>query len=109
MSVTGKILNQINNDVTNLKDGLDPENISNWYEKIIGETKEMAPPWLTDKINVKQDPILPLKFDIDISKRAVRYFIQVVDNNMEKMPYSTRLYFLKVQEIMSSEMDKSLV
>ena len=109
MSVTGKILNQINNDVTNLKDGLDPENISNWYEKIIDETKEMAPPWLTDKINVKQDPILPLKFDIDISKRAVRYFMQVVDANLDSMPYSTKLYFLKVEEILSSEMDKSLV
>ena len=109
MSVTGKILNQINNDVTNLKDGLDPENISNWYEKIIGETKEMAPPWLTDKINVKQDPILPLKFNIDISKRAVRYFMQVVDANLDSMPYSTKLYFLKVEEILSSEMDKSLV
>jgi hypothetical protein len=25
------------------------------------------------------------------------------------MPYSTKLYFLKVQELMSTEMDKSLV
>ena len=81
MSVTSKILNQINNDVVNLKDGLNPKNISYWYEKIINETREMAPPWLTDKINVKQDPILPLKFDIDISKRAVRYFMQIVDAN----------------------------
>ena len=109
MSVTSKILNQINNDVVNLKDGLNPENISYWYEKIINETRETAPPWLTDKINVKQDPILPLKFDIDISKRAVRYFMQIVDANLDSMPYSTKLYFLKVEEILSSEMDKSLV
>ena len=109
MSVTSKILNQINNDVVNLKDGLNPENISYWYEKIINETRDMAPPWLTDKINVKQDPILPLKFDIDISKRAVRYFMQIVDANLDSMPYSTKLYFLKVEEILSSEMDKSLV
>ena len=109
MNVTSKILNQINNDVVNLKDGLNPENISYWYEKIINETREMAPPWLTDKINVKQDPILPLKFDIDISKRAVRYFMQIVDANLDSMPYSTKLYFLKVEEILSSEMDKSLV
>jgi len=109
MSATSKILNQINNDVVNLKDGLNPENISYWYEKIINETREMAPPWLTDKINVKQDPILPLKFDIDISKRAVRYFMQIVDANLDSMPYSTKLYFLKVEEILSSEMDKSLV
>ena len=109
MSVTSKILNQINNDVVNLKDGLNPENISYWYEKIINETREMAPPWLTDKINVKQDPILPLKFDIDISKRAVRYFMQIVDANLDSMPYSTKLYFLKVEEILRSEMEKSLV
>jgi len=109
MSVTSKILNQINNDVVNLKDGLNPKNISYWYEKIINETREMAPSWLTDKINVKQDPILPLKFDIDISKRAVRYFMQIVDANLDSMPYSTKLYFLKVEEILSSEMDKSLV
>jgi len=62
-----------------------------------------------DKVNVKQDLILPLKFNINISKRAVSYFMQVVDYNLEKMPYTTRLYFLKVQEIMSAEMDKSLV
>ncbi len=109
MSVTSKILNQINNDVVNLKDGLNPENISYWYEKIINETREMAPPWLTDKINVKQDPILPLKFNVDISKRAVRYFMQVIDYNLPKMPYTTQLYFVKVQEIVSTNMDKSLV
>ncbi len=49
MSATAKILNKINNDVANLKDGLDPENISQWYEKIIGETREMAPPWCRRK------------------------------------------------------------
>jgi hypothetical protein len=32
-----------------------------------------------------------------------------IDNNLDAMPYSTRLYFLKVQEIMSTEMDKSLI
>lgn len=69
----------------------------------------MAPAWLVDKINVKQDPILPMKFNLDISKRAVRYFMMAVDNNLVKMPSSTRLYFLKVQETLSDEMDKSLV
>jgi hypothetical protein len=28
---------------------------------------------------------------------------------LDDMPYSTKLYFLKVQELMSIEMDKSLV
>ena len=103
------MLNKIDDDIANLKDGLYPENIDYWYKKIIGETIEIVPPWLVDKINVKQDPILPLKFNINISKRAVSYFMQVIDYNLEKMPYTTRLYFLKVQEIMSAEMDKSLV
>ena len=69
----------------------------------------MAPPWLQDKIKVNQDPILPMKFNLDISKRAVRYFMIVVDDNLDQMPYSTKLYFLKVQEILNSEMDKSLI
>ena len=64
---------------------------------------------IVDKIIVKQDSILPMKFNINISKRAVRYFMQVIDLILEIMPYTTRLYFLKVQEIMSVEMDKSLV
>ena len=103
------MLKKIGDDVTYLKKGLQPENLAYWYDKIIKETREMAPPWLQDKINVKQDPILHMKFNIDISKRAVRYLIIAIDNNLDDMPYSTRLYFLKVQEIMSAEMDKSLV
>ncbi len=109
MTVVNRILSRIDNDVANLKQGLQPENLGYWYNKIIVETKEMAPPWLQDKIKVRQDPILPMKFKIDISKRAVRYLMIVIDNNIDAMPYSTRLYFLKVQEIMGTEMDKSLV
>ena len=109
MSITNKMLNKIDDDIANLKHTLHPESIDYWYKKIIEETIEIVPPWLVDKVNVKQDPILPLKFNINISKRAVSYFMQVVDYNLEKMPYTTRLYFLKVQEIMSAEMDKSLV
>ncbi len=103
------MLKKISNDVTDLKEGLDPKNLAFWYDKIIKETREIAPPWLEDKIKVKQDTILQMKFNVDISKRAVRYFLIVIENNLDEMPYSTRLYFLKVQEIMSSEMDKSLV
>ncbi len=109
MPIINHMIHQINNDVVNLQRGLHPENLAFWYEKIIKETKEMAPPWLQDKIKVNQDPILPLKFNLDISKRAVRYFVIAVDNNIDQMPYSTKLYFLKVQEILETEMDKSLV
>ena len=103
------MLGKMSSDIENLKDGLDPENIAFWYKKVIAEAKEMAPPWLVDKIGVRQDPVLYLRFNLDISKRAVRYLMITITNNLDSMPYSTRLYFLKVQEIISQEMDKSLV
>jgi len=109
MAIINHMMKKIDTDVSNLKQGLQPENLSFWYDKIIQETIEMVPPWLQDKIKVHQDPILTMKFNLDISKRAVRYFMIIVDNNLYDMPYSTKLYFLKVQELMSTEMDKSLV
>ncbi len=96
-------------DISGLKKGLDPTNIACWYKKVIAEAKEIAPPWLVDKIGVKQDPILYLKFNLNVSKRAVRYLMIAIENNLDNMPYTTRLYFLKVQELVSNEMDKSLV
>ena len=109
MAIINHMMKKIDTDLSNLKQGLQPENLSFWYNKIISETIEMAPPWLQDKIKVHQDPILTMKFNLDISKRAVRYFMISVDDNLDDMPYSTKLYFLKVQEVMSTEMDKSLV
>ena len=103
------MLRKMSNDVTNLKEGLNPENITFWYNKVIDEAKDMAPPWLVDKIMVKQDPILQMKFNLDISKRAVRYLMMTIENHIDEMPYSTRLYFLKVQEILTDEMNKALV
>lgn len=109
MAIINHMMKQIDNDVSNLKQGLQPESLAFWYDKVIKETIEMAPPWLQDKIKVHQDPVLTMKFNLDISKRAVRYFMIAVENNIDEMPYSTKLYFLKVQEVMSTEMDKSLV
>ena len=109
MSVTSQIIKKLNNDMVQIQKGLQPDQLSFWYQKIISDTRDMAPPWLQDKIKVKQDVILPMKFNIDISKRAVRYLMICIDNNLPQMPYTTQLYFLKVQEIMSLEMDKALV
>ena len=109
MAIINHMMKKFDTDISNLKQGLQPGNLSFWYGKIIKESIEMAPPWLQDKIKVHQDPILPMKFNLDISKRAVRYFMVAVDNNLNNIPYSTKLYFLKVQEVMSTEMDKSLV
>jgi len=109
MSVTSQIIKKLNDDIVQIQKGLQPDQLSFWYQKIISETRDMAPPWLQDKIKVKQDAILPMKFNVDISKRAVRYLMICIDNNLQQMPYTTQLYFLKVQEIMSLEMDKTLV
>ena len=109
MSVTSQIIEKLNNDIAQIQKGLQPDQLSFWYQKIISDTKDMSPPWLQDKIKVKQDAILPMKFNVDISKRAVRYLMIRIDNNLQQMPYTTQLYFLKVQEIMSLEMDKALV
>lgn len=103
------MLNKMSDNLLNLKEGLDPHNIAFWYNKVIQEAKEMAPPWLVDKIGVKQDPVLYLKFNLNISKRAVRYLMMAIENNLADMPYTTQLYFLKVQELVTHEMDKSLV
>lgn len=109
MTLINHLSKKFTNNVNGLQEGLHPESLAFWYSEIIREAKDMAPPWLVDKINVKQDPILPMKFNLDISKRAVTYFMMAVDNNLQKMPNSTKLYFLKVQETLSGEMDKSLV
>ena len=95
MSVTSQIIEKLNNDIVQIQKGLQPDQLSFWYQKIISETRDMAPPWLQDKIKVKQDAILPMKFNVDISKRAVRYLMICIDNNLQKMPYTTQLYFLK--------------
>ena len=74
MTITSQIIQKLNDDMVQIQKGLQPEQLAFWYQKIISETKDMAPPWLQDKI-----------------------------------PYTTQLYFLKVQEIMALEMDKTLV
>ena len=46
MSIIHPLLQKLQNDVQQLQQGLQPDHLSFWYQKIIGETKEMAPPWL---------------------------------------------------------------
>ena len=48
MSIIHPLLQKLQNDVQQLQQGLQPDHLSFWYQKIIGETKEMAPPWLQD-------------------------------------------------------------
>jgi len=50
MAIINHMMKKIDTDVANLKQGLHPQNLSYWYDKIIKETIEMAPPLLQDKI-----------------------------------------------------------
>jgi hypothetical protein len=45
---------------------------------------------------------------MDVSKRAVPYVMKIIDEYIPMMPYSTGLYFRKVQEILTNEMNKEL-
>lgn len=109
MAIINRMLKKLDNDVVCMQQGLQPENLARWYDTVVKEARRFAPPHLQDKINVRQDPVLLMKFNLDISKRAVRYFMMAVDDSLERMPYTTRLYFLRVQETLAGEVDRSLV
>ncbi len=94
--------------VKNLREGLDPDILAYWYKRIEDKSKEIVPPHLKDKVHFEQDRILWMKFKMDVSKRAVPYVMQVIEEYIPFMPYSTGLYFRKVQEILTDEMNKEL-
>ena len=99
---------KISTTIKNLKEGLDPENLAYWYKRIEDQAIETVPPHLKKKIHFQQDRVLWMKFKMDISKRAVPYVIQVIEEYIPIMPYSTGLYFQKVQHILTDEMNKEL-
>ena len=99
---------KISTTIKNLKEGLDPENLAYWYKRIEDKSIDSVPSNLKDKIHFHQDRVLWMKFNIDISKRAVPYVVKVIEEYIPLMPYSTGLYFRKVQEILSDEMTKQL-
>jgi hypothetical protein len=94
--------------ISNLKDGLDPENLAYWYKRIEEKSREIAPTHLREKLHFRQDRILWMKFELNISKRAVPYLMQAIEEYIEMMPYSTGLYFRNVQQIVINEVVKQL-
>ena len=94
--------------VRNMRDGLDPDILAYWYKRIEDKSVEVVPLHLKDKVHFQQDRILWMKFKMDVSKRAVPYVMQVIEEFIPMMPYSTGLYFRKVQEILTDEMNKEL-
>lgn len=99
---------KIGSTVKNLREGLDPDILAYWYKRIEDRSIELVPEHLKDKVHFQQDRILWMKFKMDVSKRAVPYVMQVIEEYIPMMPYSTGLYFRKVQEILTEEMNKDL-
>ena len=93
-------LSRILEEISSSKEGLNPEVLASWYSVIENEAKALCPTQeLRDSIRIEQDPIFPMKFKVDMSKRAVAYFMQAIDMHLHEMPFATRLYFQKLQEI----------
>ena len=97
------VLNRLLQEIEGLKEGLDPSVLSGWYQKIASDARSEAPRHLTDSIDAVQDPILPMKFEFKTSRRAVKYVLEAIDDNLEGMPTATRLYFQKLSELIQSE------
>ncbi|MEM3402973.1 MAG: hypothetical protein QXJ17_00265 [Nitrososphaeria archaeon] len=93
-------LTRILEEIESSKEGLNPEVLGSWYSIIESEAKALCPTEeLRESIKVQQDQIFPMKFKVDMSKRAVPFFMKAIDDHLEEMPFATRLYFQKLQEI----------
>ena len=44
-----------------------------------------------------------MKFEFKASKRAMPYVLQAIESNLNSMPFATKLYFQKFEEILEKE------
>jgi len=100
--------NKLDLAISNLKDGLHPDILAYWYKRIEEKTREIAPIHLKEKLNFRQDRLLWMKFQLNISRRAVPYLIRAIEEYIDLMPYSTGLYFRNVQQIVTDELVRQL-
>jgi hypothetical protein len=89
--------------------GLDPDVLAYWFKMVESDAKSICPENLRDSISMKQDPVLWMKFQLKASKRSVPFLIQAIEKNLPSMPYATRLYFMKVGEIIEDEASRFYV
>jgi isocitrate dehydrogenase kinase/phosphatase len=108
-SVELNTLNKLVETIQDVKNGLDPDVVSRWYEILEAEAKVLCPnDELSSTISVIQNPDLPMKFEFKSSKRAIPYVIEAIENNLNSMPFATRLYFQKFEEIIEAELSAYL-
>ncbi|MGQ9719475.1 MAG: hypothetical protein ACUVWK_06550 [Nitrososphaerales archaeon] len=89
--------------------GLDPDVLAYWFSVVESDAKSLCPEDLRDSISIKQDPVLWMRFQLKTSRRAVQFLIQAIEKNLPSMPYATRLYFMKVGEIIEDEASRFYV
>jgi hypothetical protein len=102
-------LNKLVETIQDVQSGLDPEVLSRWYEILEAESKALCPTdELSSSIRVIQNLDLPMKFELKSSKRAIPYIVEAIENNLNSMPFATRLYFQKFEEIIAGELQAYL-
>lgn len=101
-----RVLHKLSEIIQDVKKGLDPDVLAYWYMVIEEEAKHLCPEELREKIQIRQHPILWMKFEVKVSKRAIPYLIEAIENNLNDMPFATRLYFQKLEEIIVKELEK---
>ena len=105
MDINDKSLQYLTSIIEESKTGFDIEVLDKWYYKITEYTKEEAPAHLVESIGYEQDDVLPMKFKLNCSKRAVPHLNKAIDHYLPKMQYVTQLYFQVVQQIIQEEYD----
>jgi hypothetical protein len=102
-----RVLQKLLKEIEDLKLGLDPTVLAGWYTKIASDAKAKAPLHLRESIQVVQNEILPMKFEFKTSKRAVSYVFEAIEDNLSSMPFATKLYFQKLEELIELQMSRS--
>ena len=104
-NVETNVLNRLVETIEDVQVGLDPRVLAAWYRKIEKSAKEACPTEeLRESIRIIQNSELPMKFQLKASKRAIPYIVEAVESYANQMPFATRLYFQKFEEIIHEEL-----
>lgn len=93
--------------IEELKAGLEPEVLAGWYQVIVEEARLLCPTQeLRKSIDVGQNDMLPMKFEVHASRRAVPFVLTAIEKQLPTMTIATRGYFEKLEEMILVEMRK---
>ncbi|MFB5600554.1 MAG: hypothetical protein ACE5SW_10040 [Nitrososphaeraceae archaeon] len=100
---------QFEKSIQELRSGLEPDTLALWYKRIKNISQRVIPEISVKDINFVQDKMLSMKFSIIISVRVIPYLLFIIEKNIAIMPYSTGLYFRKVQELLLDSLNNYYV